>query len=97
MTGASGQHENMPYGMVIRDAPPYIKDGTEGVQQTASYEPRDASERKVDVKRLKGENNEPSHQNVTERRNQNKAFHKKDFEHDSGKGEPPDDAEKSPT
>ena len=87
----------MPDSVAERKRLPGVKDNAERVSQPSGDKPDDSSRRQGFGKGLDGENNDPTHQDISQRRDYFKPVDKKYFQSNADQGQKPDDTENRPS
>ncbi|MNE78984.1 hypothetical protein D3C80_1754330 [compost metagenome] len=82
--------------MVERKSSPHIKDCPERIQDTPSHKQRHAASSHRCRERIPGDDDQPTHSDVKDRRHEQKFFDEESFEQHSEKCHSPDDAEQAP-
>lgn len=96
VAGASSQNEEMPDGMVKKEAFPGVKDQTETVKESTSHKEVKAGSGNQFHQRLSGEHDQPAHEKVEQRGKDLEPVDEKNLEQDPEAGQPPDRAKQGP-
>src|SRR5690606_27252648 len=93
---AAGQYEQVPHHVVERKSAPDEEHGAGGVGDAARDEKPETGGRQRGGKGLPGEEGDPAQGDVEQRRQEQKLFHEKGFEHRPRQRQAPDGAEQGP-
>ncbi len=88
--------EQMPDRVMIRKTAPHVEHGADRVEQPPDDQQSEPFGNEQRVQRFPGEDDQPAHQNVEQRRQHQELFCEERFEHDAGYRQPPDHPEQRP-
>lgn len=96
MQNGSGKDKEMPDGMAELQTPPRIKNNPECITQPPGHNKPDSTRRHTGQQGIDGHNYDPAHAQIQTDLKNTPPAKRGQFEHDSGKGKSPYDAEQGP-